>query len=142
MAEPDYLEGDCDELIKPKKLINPVKTSRNHQDLHRELLMNQKRGLAPQNKPELQKVLEKRKREQVLKAQKEEQEAHKKRSDLEIELMKRTNYSIFNLKLPLLQLELEQQKIDEEQENTPEFVKMKSNLRRTKQETEGEERTT
>lgn len=47
------------------------------------------RGLAPQNKPELQKVLEKRKREQVLKAQKEEQEAHKKRSDLEVELMKR-----------------------------------------------------
>lgn len=44
MAEPDYLEGDCDELIKPKKLINPVKTSRNHQDLHRELVMNQKRS--------------------------------------------------------------------------------------------------
>lgn len=44
MAEPDYLEGDCDELIKPKKLINPVKNSRNHQDLHRELLMNQKRS--------------------------------------------------------------------------------------------------
>ncbi|XP_049429847.1 protein FAM107B isoform X2 [Epinephelus fuscoguttatus] len=134
MAEPDYLEGDCDELIKPKKLINPVKNSRNHQDLHRELLMNQKRGLAPQNKPELQKVLEKRKREQVLKAQKEEQEAHKKRSDLEIELMKRQQ--------KLEQLELEQQKIEEEQENTPEFVKMKSNLRRTKQETDGEERTT
>uniref|UniRef100_G3PGY6 Family with sequence similarity 107 member B n=1 Tax=Gasterosteus aculeatus aculeatus TaxID=481459 RepID=G3PGY6_GASAC len=44
MAEPDYLDGDCDELIKPKKLINPVKISRNHQDLHRELLMNQKRS--------------------------------------------------------------------------------------------------
>lgn len=44
MAEPDYLEGDCDELIKPKKLINPVKNSRNHQDLHRELLMNQRRS--------------------------------------------------------------------------------------------------
>uniref|UniRef100_A0A3B3BM31 Family with sequence similarity 107 member B n=1 Tax=Oryzias melastigma TaxID=30732 RepID=A0A3B3BM31_ORYME len=134
MAEPDYLEGDCDELIKPKKLINPVKSSRNHQDLHRELLMNQKRGLAPQNKPELQKVLEKRKREQIIKAQKEEQEAHKKKSDLEIELMKRQQ--------KLEQLELEQQKIEEEQENTPEFVKMKSNLRRTKQETDGEERTT
>uniref|UniRef100_A0A3Q3W8T0 Uncharacterized protein n=1 Tax=Mola mola TaxID=94237 RepID=A0A3Q3W8T0_MOLML len=134
MAEPDYLEGDCDELIKPKKLINPVKNSRNHQDLHRELLMNHK-GLSPQNKPELQKVLEKRKREQVLKAQKEEQEAHKKSSDLEIELMKRQQ------KLEQ-QLELEQQKIEEEQENTPEFVKMKSNLRRTKQETDGEERTT
>lgn len=135
------------------------------------------RGLAPQNKPELQKVLEKRKREQVLKAQKEEQEAHKKRSDLEIELMKRqqkleqvndwncclskkhlaavlecitymlmpTHNCLYNLSLPISvfpQLELEQQKIEEEQENTPEFVKMKSNLRRTKQETDGEERTT
>ncbi|CAL8263613.1 unnamed protein product [Merluccius merluccius] len=134
MAEPDYLEADCDELIRPKKLINPVKTSRNHQDLHRELMMNQKMGLAPQNKPELQKVLEKRKREQVLKAQKEEQEAHKKKSDLEIELMKRQQ--------KLEQLDLDQQKNEEEQENTPEFVKMKSNLRRTKQETDGEERTT
>lgn len=47
------------------------------------------RGLAPQNKPELQKVMEKRKRDQVLKAQMAEQEAHKKHSDLEIELMKR-----------------------------------------------------
>ncbi|MGH0155793.1 UNVERIFIED_CONTAM: hypothetical protein FKN15_006632 [Acipenser sinensis] len=42
MADPDY-DDDSDELVKPKKLINPVKTSRNHQDLHRELLMNQKR---------------------------------------------------------------------------------------------------
>ncbi len=43
MAEPDYMDGDGDELIKPTKLLNPVKSSRNHQDLHRELLMNQKR---------------------------------------------------------------------------------------------------
>ncbi|XP_063053352.1 protein FAM107B isoform X1 [Engraulis encrasicolus] len=133
MAQPDYMDGDCDELIKPKKLINPVKTSRNHQDLHRELMMNQKRGLAPLNKPELQKVMEKRKRDQVLKAQKEEQEAHKKRSDLEIELMKRQQ--------KLEQLELDQHKNEEEQENTPEFVKMKSNLRRTKQEVEEEDHT-
>ena len=42
----------------------------------------------------------------------------------------------------LFQLELEQQKNEEEQENTPEFIKMKSNLRRTKQEADGEERTT
>ncbi|XP_036376248.1 protein FAM107B-like isoform X1 [Megalops cyprinoides] len=128
MAEPDYIDEHCDELIKPKKLVNPVKSSRNHQDLHRELLMNQKCGLSPQNKPELQKVMEKRKRDQVLKQQKEEQEAHKKRSDLEIELMKRQQ--------KLEQLELEQQKCLEEQENTPEFVKMKGNLRRTKQEAE------
>ncbi|KAG9330713.1 hypothetical protein JZ751_022388 [Albula glossodonta] len=100
MAEPDYIDADCEDLIQPKKLINPVKSSRNHQDLHRELLMNQKRGLSPQNKPELQKVMEKRKRDQ---------------------------------------LELEQQKCEEEQENTPEFVKMKGNLRRTKQEAEPQE---
>ncbi|XP_028670937.1 protein FAM107B isoform X2 [Erpetoichthys calabaricus] len=132
MAEPDYID-DCDELIKPKKLINPVKTSRNHQDLHRELMMNQKRGLAPQNKPELQKVMEKRKRDLVVKQQKEE-EALKKMSDLELELMKRQQ--------KLEQLELEQQKANEEQENAPEFVKMKGNLRRTKQEIEGHEQAT
>ncbi|XP_003468700.1 protein FAM107B isoform X1 [Cavia porcellus] len=124
MAEPDYLDDDNPELIRPQKLVNPVKTSRNHQDLHRELLMNQKRGLAPQNKPELQKVMEKRKRDQVIK-QKEE-EAQKKKSDLEIELLKRQQ--------KLEQLELEKQKLQEEQENAPEFVKVKGNLRRTGQE--------
>ncbi|XP_019593850.2 protein FAM107B isoform X1 [Rhinolophus sinicus] len=124
MAEPDYIEDDNPELIRPQKLVNPVKTSRNHQDLHRELLMNQKRGLAPQNKPELQKVMEKRKRDQVIK-QKEE-EAQKNKSDLEIELLKRQQ--------KLEQLELEKQKLQEEQENAPEFVKVKGNLRRTGQE--------
>ncbi|XP_006894341.1 PREDICTED: involucrin-like [Elephantulus edwardii] len=124
MAEPDYINDDNPELIRPQKLINPVKTSRNHQDLHRELLMNQKRGLAPQNKPELQKVMEKRKRDQVIK-QKEE-EAQKKKSDLEIELLKRQQ--------KLEQLELEKQKLQEEQENAPEFVKVKGNLRRIGQE--------
>ncbi|MBN3276166.1 F107B protein, partial [Polyodon spathula] len=125
MADPDY-DDDSDELVKPKKLINPVKTSRNHQDLHRELLMNQKRGLAIQNKPELQKVMERRKRDQVVKEK--EEEAVKKMSALEIELMKRQQ--------KLEQIELDKQKNEEERENAPEFVKMKSNLRRTKQETE------
>ncbi|KAL0181715.1 hypothetical protein M9458_024121, partial [Cirrhinus mrigala] len=40
--QPDYMTGD-DDLIKPKKLINPVKASKSHQELHRELLMNHKR---------------------------------------------------------------------------------------------------
>ena len=39
---PDYLDED-DDLIKPKKLVNPVKSSRSHQELHRELLSNCKR---------------------------------------------------------------------------------------------------
>lgn len=67
---------------------------------------------------------EKRRRDQVIK-QKEE-EAQKKKSDLEIELLKRQQ--------KLEQLELEKQKLQEEQENAPEFVKVKGNLRRTGQE--------
>ncbi|XP_074124672.1 protein FAM107B [Sminthopsis crassicaudata] len=128
MAEPDYIEDDNPELIKPQKLINPVKISRNHQDLHRELLMNQKRGLAPQNKPELQKVMEKRKRDQVIKQQKEE-EAQKKKSDLEIELLKRQQ--------KLEQLELEKTgRFKRSREKCPrEFCEgEKANLRRTGQE--------
>ena len=35
--------GSGAELIKPKKLLNPVKASRNHQEMHRELLMNHRR---------------------------------------------------------------------------------------------------
>jgi len=42
MARPEYRERNP-ELIKPKKLLNPVKASRSHQELHRELLMNHRR---------------------------------------------------------------------------------------------------
>ncbi|XP_078530327.1 protein FAM107B isoform X1 [Lissotriton helveticus] len=125
MAEPDYIDSDNPDLIRPKKMVNPVKISRNHQDLHRELLMNQKMGIAPQNKPELQKVMEKRKRDQVVKQHKEE-EAQKKKSDFEIELQKRHQ--------KLEQLESEKHRTEEQQENAPEFVKIKGNLRRTNQE--------
>uniref|UniRef100_A0A8C5N5F3 Family with sequence similarity 107 member B n=1 Tax=Leptobrachium leishanense TaxID=445787 RepID=A0A8C5N5F3_9ANUR len=124
MAEPDYIDADNPELIKPHKLINPVKTSRNHQDLHRELMMNQKRGLSPQNKPELQKVMEKRKRDQIIKQQKEEAEI--KKTDFEKELQKRQQM--------LEEMEMEKNKTEEEQENKPEFLKVKGNLRRMNQE--------
>ncbi|OCT89202.1 protein FAM107B isoform X2 [Xenopus laevis] len=124
MAEPDYIDGDNSELIRPHKLVNPVKTSRNHQDLHRELLMNQKRGLSPQNKPELQKVMEKRKRDQIIKEQKVE--AEQKKTEFEKELQKRHQM--------LEEMEMESQKITEEQENKPEFLKVKGNLRKMNQE--------
>ncbi|XP_078727736.1 protein FAM107B-like isoform X1 [Lampetra fluviatilis] len=63
LSEPDY--GDeTPGLIKPKKLINPVKESRRHQDMHRELLMKNKRGQGLQPKPELLRVLDQRKWEQ------------------------------------------------------------------------------
>lgn len=42
LTHPDYIDGNPD-LIKPKKLLNPVKASKSHQELHRELLMNHKR---------------------------------------------------------------------------------------------------
>ncbi|XP_053451442.1 protein FAM107B-like [Nycticebus coucang] len=122
MAEPDYIEDEDPELIRPQKLINPAKTSRNHQDLHREL-MNQKRGLAPQNKLELQKAMEKRKGKVI---KQKEEEAQKKKSESDLELLKWQQKPE--------QLELEKQKLQKEQENVPEFVKVKGNLRRTGQE--------
>ncbi|EHB06306.1 Protein FAM107B [Heterocephalus glaber] len=87
MTKRSYIDDNNPELIPPRKLVNPVKTSRNHQDLRREFLMNLKRGLAPQNKPELQKVMEKRKWDQVI--NQKEEEAQKKKSDLKIELLNR-----------------------------------------------------
>uniref|UniRef100_A0A672FUJ0 Actin-associated protein FAM107A n=1 Tax=Salarias fasciatus TaxID=181472 RepID=A0A672FUJ0_SALFA len=79
------VEGDV-ELIKPRKLQNPVKSSRSHQELHRELLS--RRGCV-EMKPELQRVLESRKREQLIRQRKQEDDAHRKMSPLEAELRKR-----------------------------------------------------
>ncbi|KAJ8409318.1 hypothetical protein AAFF_G00235160 [Aldrovandia affinis] len=121
-AQPDYMEGD-DDLIKPKKLLNPVKASKSHQDLHRELLMNRKRGVGVESKPELHRVLEQRKREQMIKQRKEEEEARKKVSPLEQELLKRHK--------KLEELEREQERQGEDTESAPEFVRVKENLRRT-----------
>ncbi|XP_010899403.2 actin-associated protein FAM107A [Esox lucius] len=124
VPQPDYMEG-VDDLIKPKKLLNPVKASKSHQDLHRELLMSQKRGgaVGVESKPELQRVLEARKREKMIKQRKEEDEARKKISPLEQELLKR--------KGKLEELEKEQEKQEEATVRAPEFVKVKENLRRT-----------
>ncbi|XP_029908455.1 protein FAM107B [Myripristis murdjan] len=123
---PDYMEGEeDDDLIKPKKLVNPVKASKSHQDLHRELLMSYKRGggVGVETKPELQRVLEARKREQLIKQRKQEDEARKKISPLEQELLKRHK--------KLEELEKKQEKDEEETLKAPEFVKVKENLRRT-----------
>uniref|UniRef100_A0A2D4P001 Actin-associated protein FAM107A n=4 Tax=Micrurus TaxID=8634 RepID=A0A2D4P001_MICSU len=117
MTHPDYLDGNPD-LIKPKKLLNPVRASKSHQELHRELLMNHRRGV--ESKPELQRVLEHRRRNQLLKQRKEEDEAKKLKSPFEQELLKRQQ------KLDELEREDEKQ-----EENAPEFIKVKENLRRT-----------
>ncbi|KAM4583462.1 protein FAM107B isoform 1-T1 [Fundulus diaphanus] len=122
---PDYMDGDEDEdLIKPKKLVNPVKASRSHQQLHRELLSSCRRGgSGVETKPELQRVLESRKRDQLIRQRKQEEEAHRKISPLEAELLKR------HMKLEELERQQEQQQ--EENLRAPEFVKVRENLRRT-----------
>ncbi|XP_075039405.1 actin-associated protein FAM107A isoform X2 [Mixophyes fleayi] len=120
LAHPDYLEGNT-ELIKPKKLLNPVKASRSHQELHRELLMNHRRGLSIDKKPELQRVLENRRRDKVIQQKREEEESKKLQSPFEQELLKRQQR--------LEQLEKEEQEPKEEG-HAPEFIKVKENLRR------------
>ncbi|OPJ81016.1 protein FAM107A [Patagioenas fasciata monilis] len=119
LTHPDYTDGNPD-LIKPKKLLNPVKASKSHQELHRELLMNHKRGLGVESKPELQRVLEHRRRNQLIRQKKEEEEAKKLQSPFEKELLKRHQR--------LDQLEKEQEK---QEDHAPEFIKVKKNLRRT-----------
>lgn len=117
MSHPDYLEGNG-ELIKPKKLINPVKASKSHQELHRELLMNHKRGLGLDSKPELQRVLEHRRRDQLIRQKKEETKPLP--SPFEQELLRR------HQRLDQLEKEEEESK----EGLAPEFIKVKENLRR------------
>ncbi|XP_072237490.1 protein FAM107B isoform X1 [Leuresthes tenuis] len=122
---PDYLGEDEDEdLIKPKKLLNPVKASRSHQELHRELLNSCKRdGMSVEMKPELQRVLESRKRDQQIRQRKQEDEARRKISPLEAELLKRQK--------KLEELEKQQEQQQQEHLRAPEFVKVREKLRRT-----------
>ncbi|KAM9362090.1 protein FAM107B [Symphorus nematophorus] len=125
VPQPDYLDGDEDnDLIKPKKLANPVKASKSHQELHRELMSSCRRGGGSvEMKPELQRVLESRKRDQLIKQKKQEEEAHRKISPLEAELIRRHR--------KLDELERQQQRQQEDELRAPEFVKVKENLRRT-----------
>ncbi|XP_004631730.2 protein FAM107A isoform X1 [Octodon degus] len=118
MARPEYKEWNP-ELIKPKKLLNPVKASRSHQELHRELLMNHRRGIGVDSKPELQRVLEHRRRNQLIKKKKEELEAKRLQCPFEQELLRRQQR--------LNQLEKNPEK---EEEHAPEFIKVRENLRR------------
>ncbi|XP_049590329.1 protein FAM107B isoform X3 [Syngnathus scovelli] len=118
---------DHDDLIKPRKLLNPVKCSRSHQELHRELMTCCKRSSGgvrvESNKPELERVLECRRRDRLLRERKLEEEAHRKISPLEAELRKRHQ--------ALEEMELEQQQGERDKLTAPEFVKVKENLRRT-----------
>ncbi|XP_041130940.1 protein FAM107B-like [Polyodon spathula] len=108
--------------ISPSKLTNPVRVSRTHQDLHKELLLAHKKGLCVTSKSELQLVLERRKREQT-----QREEGEQGRSPLEKEMLRRQQRH--------QQLESVQAKGGTE--NHYEFVVVKENLRKTSKREQG-----
>ncbi|XP_073324153.1 protein FAM107B [Pagrus major] len=105
------------DLIQPRKLPHPILASRQHRALHQELLFCHRRGLLPRSKPELQCVLDHKRREQ-----------HKQRelalcppSDLEVKLRTR--------KQKIQVYELEEKKRSEGLQNVPEFVRVRGTLK-------------
>ncbi|KAM6927788.1 protein FAM107B [Xenentodon cancila] len=106
-----------DDLIKPQKLINPILASLQHRALHQELLFCYTRGVLPRTRPELQRVLEQKKREEH---RKQELALHPL-SDLEVKL--RTRQQRIRL------YELEEQRRCESLKNVPEFVRVRQTLK-------------
>ncbi|KAK3101517.1 hypothetical protein FSP39_004158 [Pinctada imbricata] len=78
--------GNDDLLIRPKKLVNPCIESRERMALHKELLHNYKVGKNILEKPELQKVLEKRKEKQRVDEWESQKKTSTKRTSLEMKL--------------------------------------------------------
>ncbi|OPJ88966.1 hypothetical protein AV530_019076 [Patagioenas fasciata monilis] len=103
-------------LIQPRKLPNPVRESRSHRELHRELLFSHSRGLLPWHRAELPRVLENRRLRQL------GEELRGPPSDLEQQLRKR------------------HQRLEEQQERgaaagpdpRPEFLLVRDGLRKMK----------
>uniref|UniRef100_A0A671R3F8 Si:ch211-218o21.4 n=1 Tax=Sinocyclocheilus anshuiensis TaxID=1608454 RepID=A0A671R3F8_9TELE len=104
----------CDIAEGPWNLNNPVKASRSHQELHKELLLAHKKGLVVCCKPELQMVLERRKREQT-----QREEGEQSRSPLEQVLQERQSKH----------QEMMEQRLHEEVQLL-EFVRVRQNLRK------------
>ncbi|CAG5982783.1 unnamed protein product [Menidia menidia] len=106
-----------DDIIKPQKLINPMLASLQHRTLHQELLFCYRRGVLPRRKPELQRVMEHKRREQL---QKQELALHPP-SDLERKLHIRQQRIQF--------YELEERRRAEKLKNIPEFLRVRQTLR-------------
>ncbi|XP_010896240.1 actin-associated protein FAM107A isoform X2 [Esox lucius] len=119
------LEGQngngSDLIIQPKKLLNPVRISRSHRELHKELKMTHKRNPCMEGKPELQRVLEQRNWKQGMEQRREAEEDKSK--SLQQELMKRCQRSE--------ELERDRRVRQEALQNYPEFIRVKESLRRT-----------
>ncbi|KAM6980719.1 actin-associated protein FAM107A [Aplochiton taeniatus] len=105
-------------LIRPRRLPHPVKASKSHQQLHRELRLTHKRGVCHEGKTELQRVLEKRNWEQGMKQRRKEEE-QRNISPLHQELLKRQRRQ-----------EEAERELAQQQEG-PEFIRVRERLRRT-----------
>ncbi|KAK5894019.1 hypothetical protein CesoFtcFv8_010756 [Champsocephalus esox] len=94
-----------------------MKASRTHNELHKELLLAHKRGLALSSRSELQQVLERRKRVQT-----DSEEDGQSRTPLEDVLFRRQQK----------QLERDKQQDDKERDEAQlmEFVRVRQNLRK------------
>ncbi|XP_069366031.1 protein FAM107B-like isoform X2 [Paralichthys olivaceus] len=114
VIESQQQDGD---LIKPRKLPNPIVASHQHRALHQELLFCHRRGLLPRRKPELQCVLEHKQREQ----HKQRELALHPPSDLEVKLRAMQQRSQV--------CELEEKKRNESLQNVPEFVRVRGTLK-------------
>ncbi|XP_015379072.1 PREDICTED: uncharacterized protein LOC107173167 [Diuraphis noxia] len=108
-----------DGLILPRKPTNPCLTSADHQNLHRELLFNQKIGKnVLGQKSELQKALEKHKRTQN---QKEiEQQKNSCRTPFERMIEERAKK---------IETQMEKSDAKEKDEDKPEFLQVHAKLR-------------
>eukprot|EP00066_Takifugu_rubripes_P030222 XP_011619488.1 PREDICTED: protein FAM107B-like [Takifugu rubripes] len=107
--------GDGAEASSPH--ISPVKASKTHNELHRELLLAHKRGLLLSSRSELQQVLERRKR-----VQSEQEDEGQSRTPLEDVLLQRQQKH--------LQLEKEEEEKKREEAQLMEFVRVRRNLRK------------
>ncbi|KAK5862978.1 hypothetical protein PBY51_000042 [Eleginops maclovinus] len=96
---------------------NLMKASRTHNELHKELLLAHKRGLALSSRSELQQVLERRKRVQT-----DSEEDGQSKTPLEDVLLRRQQK----------QLEKEKEQEDKERDEAQlmEFVRVRQNLRK------------
>uniref|UniRef100_A0A8P4GQL6 Protein FAM107B n=1 Tax=Dicentrarchus labrax TaxID=13489 RepID=A0A8P4GQL6_DICLA len=96
---------------------NPIKASRTHNELHKELLLAHKKGLALSSRSELQQVLERRKR-----VQSDQEEEGQGRTPLEDVLLRRQQKQ--------LEREKEQEEKVREEAQLMEFVRVRQNLRK------------
>ncbi|XP_056241879.1 actin-associated protein FAM107A isoform X6 [Seriola aureovittata] len=113
-------QGDTDNGVHTEASSghsNPIKTLRTHNELHKELLLAHKRGLALSSRSELQQVLERRKR-----VQNDQKEVGQSRTPLEDVLLRRQQKQ--------LEREKEQEEKLQEEAQLMEFVRVRQNLRK------------